>query len=858
MISVLFVDDDPDLLESARQFLEQSGDFCVGTATSVPEALDSPGIRSYDAIVSAYRMPGMDGIAFLKAVRERLGDVPFILYTGSGSEEVATEAVNNRADGYLRKGSDPKSRFAELSTRIQQAVKMRQEEAIRASEEKFRILVENSLDGIVIVDLAGVLLFANRAAGSIVEARNYPAMVGKKNVLDYVAPESRADVLRDFRSIVEGVDAYLVHYKLITATQRGIWVECIGKKIRFRKSDAIFISLRDVTERKRAEELAWESGEKFAMVFRSSPVALTLVSAEDGIFVDVNEAFVHETGYARQDVIGKTADRVGLFPDDRERERMIAALRNRQNVQGMEVSCRIKTGGIRTCQFSTRIILMGGKPHILSTIEDITDRKAAEEELRKSRQLLAEAMDMAHLVNWEYDPATNLFAFDDRFYALYGTTAEREGGNHMTPETYIREFVHPEDRDIVEREVNNARQEPGSPDESQLEHRIIRRDGGIRHIVVRIGVTKDPDGRVIRTRGANQDITDRKNSEEALRESEEKFRSLVETSPGIIWEIDVQGTFRYISPMTGPVMGYPPEELIGKSIADLVADRKKTFAVQELARLVSSDAPCLPFEVPTRHRDGRDLVVEIRPARMTDKNGKLTGFRGVALDVTERKNAEVALRRANRQLTLLTNITRHDILNKITVALGFLKIAEKKCTDAVQADYLRKVRETVTAIRSQIEFTRVYQNLGTHEPQWICLDEVIPRSQVPAAIALITDIKGTVVFADPMLEKVFSNLLDNTVHHGQRVTQIRMSARPSGKDLVVVWEDNGVGIAADEKEQIFERGFGKHTGLGLFLVREILSLTGIAIAETGEPGNGARFEIRVPEGMWRITGDSAR
>jgi signal transduction histidine kinase len=104
-----------------------------------------------------------------------------------------------------------------------------------------------------------------------------------------------------------------------------------------------------------------------------------------------------------------------------------------------------------------------------------------------------------------------------------------------------------------------------------------------------------------------------------------------------------------------------------------------------------------------------------------------------------------------------------------------------------------------------------------------------------------------------MLEKVFSNLLDNSILHGQQVTRIQVSCQKSGRDLVVVWADNGIGIAVDEKERIFERGFGKNTGLGLFLIREILTLTGITIKETGEPGKGARFEIIVPTGAYRFT-----
>jgi signal transduction histidine kinase len=128
----------------------------------------------------------------------------------------------------------------------------------------------------------------------------------------------------------------------------------------------------------------------------------------------------------------------------------------------------------------------------------------------------------------------------------------------------------------------------------------------------------------------------------------------------------------------------------------------------------------------------------------------------------------------------------------------------------------------------------------------------MPRVQVPKTLTLNADIQGVLLFADPMLEKVFSNLLDNSIRHGQRVTEIRVSSQKSGEDLVVVWEDNGTGVAADEKERIFERGYGKNTGLGLFLVREILFLTGITIAETGEPGKGARFEMTVTKGSYRF------
>jgi PAS domain S-box-containing protein len=348
-----------------------------------------------------------------------------------------------------------------------------------------------------------------------------------------------------------------------------------------------------------------------------------------------------------------------------------------------------------------------------------------------------------------------------------------------------------------------------------------------------------------------QQAVDKRRAEKQLRESEEKFRSYVETSPDIIWEIDLQGTIRYVSPQIRTIMGFSPEEIIGRSIIDMVPEQIKSIIKRELADYGSHKGSLTPLEVPVRHRDGRTLVIEIRPS-VTDTNGNHAGFRGLAVDITERKRAEEALHRANRQLGLLTGITRHDILNKVSVILGYLRIAEKRNTDPAIGSYLQKIDAATTAVRSQIEFTRVYQDLGTHEPQWLALDEVMPRLYLPPAVALKADGHGIQVYADPMLERVFFNLLDNSIRHGQRVSEIRVMPLCAGEDLVVVWEDNGIGIPAEEKERIFERGFGRNSGLGMFMVREILSLTGITIRENGVPGTGSRFEIVVPNGAFRM------
>src|SRR5208337_3829717 len=235
-------------------------------------------------------------------------------------------------------------------------------------------------------------------------------------------------------------------------------------------------------------------------------------------------------------------------------------------------------------------------------------------------------------------------------------------------------------------------------------------------------------------------------------------------------------------------------------------------------------------------------------------SGERGYFVAVFDNITKRKQDEESLRQVNRQLNLLTSITRHDILNKTTVLLGYLDLAKMESPIPVRlTEMLEKLETATRAIQSQIEFTRVYQNLGTHEPQWQNIDRAIPLELIPDNVRVITDLTAVEIYADPILKKVFTNLLDNSLRHGGKVTTVRVFGNTSPDGLVLCWEDDGIGVAAGEKEKIFELGYGKNTGLGLFFAREVLAITGITIRETGIPGKGARFEITVPPGKYRFT-----
>jgi signal transduction histidine kinase len=216
-----------------------------------------------------------------------------------------------------------------------------------------------------------------------------------------------------------------------------------------------------------------------------------------------------------------------------------------------------------------------------------------------------------------------------------------------------------------------------------------------------------------------------------------------------------------------------------------------------------------------------------------------------------------AFETANKKLNLLSGITRHDIRNQLLSLLGFIELAKRKTTDPEVLHFIDQEEKAAEAITRQIEFTKNYENIGVHAPRWQNVGAQLEalRSLMPAGdIEISISMGGLEVFADPLLEKVFENLIDNSRRHGERVRHILFSTLQYGMgEIAIVYEDDGIGVHEDEKDRIFEKGFGKNTGLGLFLSREILSITGLSIKESGVYGIGARFEILVPPGKFRFT-----
>ena len=621
--------------------------------------------------------------------------------------------------------------------------------------------------------------------------------------------------------------------------------------------------------------------------------------------------------------------------------------------------------------------------------QDITELKRAEIALKKSNFLLEEALDQARMAYWEADVPSGLFIFNDRFYALFGTTAEAEGGYSMQPEVYARELVYPDDSGMVASEVSKAIRAPDPDYFSEVEHRIVRRDGVIRYVVVRLRITKDHEGKTVKTHGSIQDITDRKRAEIALAEAkvaaEESlalFTTLFENSPVGFGFVDNE--FRAVigNSILAGFSKVPRDSQAGKELSELIPDLwpgLKPF----MRKVLVTGAPFTGIEIPGEHfslagternyylnlypvriREGKMIgigiivvdVTDLKSAEETirrsrdyylklfdefpnpvwrsdtsgvfdyfnkewlsftgrspdresrdgwkedlhpddretfektysksfgerrifelefrlknrdgtyhwvfasgkpffDLDDRFAGYIGACYDVQERKRTELALQAVNRKLNLLSSITRHDIINQVTAMRGYLELSHDIPMVPELADFIGKEEQIAEAIERQILFTRDYQDMGVKSPVWQDVRKTIAAAMSGLPMrncSMEVEFHGLEVYADPLFEKVFFNLIDNALRYGgEKMTLIHFSAKRVGDAEVVVCEDDGEGIAPADRKHLFERGMGKHTGLGLFLSREILAITGITIQETSVPETGARFEIAVPEGAYR-------
>ena len=387
----------------------------------------------------------------------------------------------------------------------------------------------------------------------------------------------------------------------------------------------------------------------------------------------------------------------------------------------------------------------------------------------------------------------------------------------------------------------------------ETEHR--RKDGGIVPVEVNAHIIVIQGRKMVLS--IIRDLTRRKRDEAAFRRLSADHRAIIEHAPAMIWYKDTKNNFIRVNPAAARAFGMPVENIEGKSSYDLFPDLAEKYYQDDL-EVINSGKPKLGIIEPMITAGGEHLWVQTDKIPLMNEQGTVTGILLFTVDITGRKQMEDSLVLVSKKLNLLSSITRHDIRNQLMALNAYIALSEDVIDKPDELKtFFAKEQKIADAISRQLDFTKDYEELGVKSPVWQNVSALIRStgSTLPTGnIRLDIGCPGLEVFADPLLEKVFYNLIDNSLHYGgEKMTAIRVTAGEQGADLRIMVTDDGNGISADDKKQLFTKGFGKHTGLGLFLSREILSITGITITENGEPGKGARFEITVPNGAYRFT-----
>jgi PAS domain S-box-containing protein len=404
---------------------------------------------------------------------------------------------------------------------------------------------------------------------------------------------------------------------------------------------------------------------------------------------------------------------------------------------------------------------------------------------------------------------------------------------------------------------------------AETDTELDRPDGSHAFLAARASPLRDVQGNLIGAIESIRDVTHRKKAELEIKTNEERLRLLLQNiNDGIlVHRVSEEGPGQIldVNDRMCRILGYTREELLHMSVRDIVMPEQ-----QDKAGMVSSDIfsqKHILFETEYFRKDRQRVSVEIS-ASLFELEGA-PAVLAIIRDITERKvlEGEMAhyteelnlytqnLQRANDKLNLMNRITRHDILNQLTAIMGYLDLTKENFPDPKLQEYVGIEIRAAKTIQEQILFTKEYQDIGSQSPRWFDLRSVIVSAAEKLTISPVTlavTIENTEVYADPLFEKVFYTLIENAIRHGKKITGITFSCRETEAGLMVVCEDNGVGVPAGHKEDIFDQKFFRHTGYGLYLSRSILGITGISIRETGISGTGARFELLVPKDAYRF------
>lgn len=838
-ISILNIDDEPGLLELSKTYLEKENEhFEVDTSISAIDALEKLEKKKYDAIISDYKMPGMNGLELLKALRNQGNNIPFIIFTGKGREEVAIEALNLGADRYIQKGGDPRAQYGVLAQAVVSEVSRKKaEERLYESERKFRAIVEQSQDGIALTNEEGEIIEWNDAQVELTKIPFSKAIGQKLWEIQFqsIPSENRTEgMLEQLKSstlqCLETGDApwikTLVDYPIKGPDGLKRFMQQLPFSIKTQRGYMLCSITRDVTELKETEFSLKQS----KSITDNLDEALLLFDM-NGLASFVNPTYEKITGYTSSEIIGRSGIEIAkktVIPSEVDKilDDFGKAVKG-EELPPLSTCLKHKNDKETPIDFTVSFVRddKGNAIQIVAVIRDITEQKQAEEKLRS---FIDAAIDPFLLLD------SDLNIIDMNETALKGLGLNKENTIEMSLFD-----ITPDLKETGRYDKYMEVMMTGKP--LLIEDLVLSPKFGEIHVEVKAFKVGDGLGLITR------DITEQKRIEEALREREEKYRMLVEKmQEGVLLE-DAEGIISFVNPRTSEMLGYSEDELIGKHWSFVVSpedrDRVQTETVKRPKGIVST------YEACGKAKDGRHIPVIVTATPIFSDTGEFTGVLSVITYIAKLKESE-------EREELLFTLLGHDLINKIHVISGYLQLLQDSEISEDNYKLIEKAMNASNESQQLLHKVRMLREIDREgETSIVNLDSLL-RGVIEKIKNLTAERKIEInyeeisfnVLGGSLLEELFYNLIENSIKHAH-CSKIKISGYQEDEKIIVTVEDNGKGIPEKVRKRLFDKRNKEKVstglGLGTYLIKRIAENYGGNVSYKDSELGGARFNVKL-------------
>ncbi len=739
------------------------------------------------------------------------------------------------------------------------------EETLRESEEKYRVTFESTGVASVIIEDDTTLSLVNSEYEKL-SGYSKRELEGKKSWTEFVVKEDLDRMKEQHRLRRIDKNAASTHYDFRFIDRYGEIKNILLTIALIPGTKKSIASLLDITMNKKIEEALQKEQQMLTSIYAnvSDVLYLLAVEHEDNFsFTSVNQSFLNVTGLKESQVVGKSVSKVIPEPSlSLVLEKYSQAIHEKRTVTWEEVTNY--PGGRKYGEVSITPVFdsTGHCSNLIGSVHDITEIKQAEKKLLEEQYLIQKILDSTPNLVYIYDLINHCNVYANReilnFLGYTPKQIKALGSKLFT------KILHPDDAQVVA--THHARF--ANPPENvvfEVEYRMKHSSGEWRWLRSRdILFARTNEGIGKQILGTCEDITEAKKSAEILKLSERKYRELAESLPEIVFETDIDGRLIFVNQSASQMTGYGLDEFDKNfSFIRLLVPAEQEKAMMNFSNLKSSESK-FSSEFNIIRKDGSvfSAIIWVTPIII---NNKFSGLRGIVVDNSKYKRVEDRLKQAaydfqllNEKLRVVGGLTRHDVGNKLAVIGGNEFLLRKRIGKKPElSTYLDNIKSALDASDKLFEFSRFYEQIGSEKPAII---DVFESFNVAAALfpnlnklTIINKCQRLKVVADSLLRQLFYNLIDNSLNHGEKITQIRLYYTKDEERVKLFYEDNGIGVPKANKSRLFDVGFttGKGRGLGLALIKRIIEVYGWNIAEEGEPGRGAKFVISIPTNLIR-------